>query len=157
MGMDVSGCKPTAPVGEYFRNNVWGWHPLWSYVENVAPHLVETVLGHSNDGDGLSSVAAGQLAVILTAELESGRTGDYAAKYTAELDAMPDEPCRWCDATGTRTDAVGQEAGFAARGYCNGCQSKGTVRPHDAWYGFDVENVTKFRAVVAASGGFEIW
>ncbi|QOR55575.1 MAG: hypothetical protein UMS36scaffold28_65 [Phage 59_13] len=29
MGMDVYGVKPKSKQGEYFRNNVWSWRPLW--------------------------------------------------------------------------------------------------------------------------------
>ena len=54
MGMDVIGKKPKAEVGQYFRNNVWWWHPLWEYVCEVPPALANRVrYGHSNDGDGL--------------------------------------------------------------------------------------------------------
>jgi hypothetical protein len=28
MGFDVYGKAPTAREGEYFRRNIWGWHPL---------------------------------------------------------------------------------------------------------------------------------
>jgi len=52
MGMDVYGIAPIAEVGKYFRNNIWWWHPLWNYVQEVAPHLTEGVNGHFNDGDG---------------------------------------------------------------------------------------------------------
>ena len=32
MGMDVYGERPRTNKGEYFRNNVWWWRPLWNYV-----------------------------------------------------------------------------------------------------------------------------
>jgi hypothetical protein len=158
MGMDVIGKQPTAPVGEYFRNSVWGWHPLWDYVEEVAPHLAEGVVyGHSNDGDGLTAKAASRLAEILTEELESGRTGKYAEEHRARLAAMPDKPCSLCGGTGTRSDQRAQDNGWDTPGGCNACSGKGKVRPWDTWYSFDADNVTGFRNFVAASGGFEIW
>jgi hypothetical protein len=40
MGMDVFGKAPTRKVGEYFRSNVWYWHPLWHYCEEIAPDII---------------------------------------------------------------------------------------------------------------------
>ena len=37
MGMDVYGRAPTSESGEYFRANVWSWHPIWNYCEVLAP------------------------------------------------------------------------------------------------------------------------
>ena len=54
MGMDVYGREPENEKGEYFRNNVWWWHPLWMYVEETFPEIAKLVPNaHSNDGDGL--------------------------------------------------------------------------------------------------------
>lgn len=140
MGMDVCGKQPAAPVGEYFRNNAWWWHPLWDYVEHVAPHIAERVpYAHSNGGDGLDARECAELAAVLTAELAAGRTEDYEARYAARINALPDEPCSYCAGTGTRSDADGIESGMVDRSYCNGCEGKGTVRPRDAWYPFLAE------------------
>src|SRR5579875_3196073 len=150
MGMDVYGRNPSAPAGEYFGNSVWGWHPLWDYCCAVAPNTTGAVAsGHSNDGDA-------KLAAVLTRELESGRTTEYEATYTARLAALADERCEFCEGTGTRRDAVGIELGMAERGHCNGCNGKGAHRPWAAMYPFSAENVAAFRDFVAASGGFEI-
>jgi len=157
MGMDVYGNKPTAEAGGYFRNNVWWWHPLWNYVIEVAPHLVEGVVGHCNNGDGLGKRAAARLAAILTEELSAGRTAEYEASYLAALEALPDETCRLCSGSGVRTDAVGVEMRMPERRWCNGCSGKGKHRPFEASYPFSAENVAAFRDFVAASGGFKIW
>jgi len=156
--MDVYGKQPTAEVGNYFRNNVWWWRPLWDYVEEVAPQLAERVEhGHTNDGDGLDASESTELAAILTAEIDAGRTAQYAAGYTARMEALPEEPCTYCDATGTRSDEVGQKAGMVERKWCNACHGKGSRRPMDTWYEFSAENVREFRDFLVASGGFEIW
>ena len=39
MGMDMYGRKPTGERGEYFRNNVWWWHPLADYCIMIAPDI----------------------------------------------------------------------------------------------------------------------
>jgi hypothetical protein len=157
MGMDVHGKNPTSEVGEYFRNNVWWWHPLWIYVEELAPHLTEGVSGHTNDGDGLAAKAAAELAGILTAEIDAGRTAEYEKARTAALEAMPDEVCWLCKGAGTRTDGTAVKLGIADGRPCNNCEGKGTERPWATNYPFEVENVVEFRDFVAASGGFEIW
>ena len=157
MGMDVYGKKPTAEVGEYFRNAVWSWHPLWEYVIEVAPKLVKGVDGHYNDGDGLNARASARLAAILTEELDSGRTAEYEVSYMAALDALADEKCELCSGGGVRSDAIGVAAGMVERGWCNGCDGNGKRRPHKTNYPFSASNVAAFRDFVAASGGFKIW
>ena len=137
---------------------MWSWRPLWDYVEEVAPQLAARVEhGHTNDGDGLNARDSAKLAAILTAELDAGRTAQYEADYTAGIEALADEPCSYCGATGTRSDAVGQEAGMVERQWCNGCGGKGSRRPMTAWYEFSADNVRDFRDFLVACGGFEIW
>ena len=51
MGMDVYGIAPTSERGEYFRNNVWWWRPLWDYCCEVDS---EWYLYHFYDVDNLS-------------------------------------------------------------------------------------------------------
>ena len=48
MGMDVYGRKPKNETGEYFRRNVWGWHPLWEYCCEANPEI--TQLGEGEQG-----------------------------------------------------------------------------------------------------------
>ena len=155
MGMDLFGKAPTVEVGKYFRNSVWSWHPLWDYVEEVAPHLTEGVNGHHNDGDGLTCAAALQLAAILSEQITNGRTAQYATKRDRYLASLPDESCEFCDRTGTRHDglAIGHKSPDFP---CNGCGGKGTVRPWITNYDFSLANVVEFRDFAAASGGFEI-
>lgn len=155
MGMDVYGKAPTDEVGAYFRNNVWWWRPLWTYIEEIAPQLTAGVSGHYNDGEGLSAGAAAELVAILSGEIESGRTAEYEQERARCLASLPDEPCEFCQATGTRHD--GRRIGRAEDDFpCNACHGKGVTRPWAASYPFSVDNVVAFRDFVAASGGFEI-
>ena len=39
---------------------------------------------------------------------------------------------------------------------CNGCEGKGTKRPWDTNYPFDIGNVKEFAKFAAQSGGFTI-
>src|SRR4051812_41756869 len=85
MGMDVIGKNATTERGEYFRNNVWWWHPLARYVCEVAPEITGHCSNwHSNNGDGLSGSQARELAKKLQQKIDSGQTAAYAAIYEAE-------------------------------------------------------------------------
>ncbi|MGP3790555.1 hypothetical protein [Pseudomonas sp. B392_1p] len=155
MGMDVFGQSPVSECGEYFRNNVWWWRPLWEYCERLAPDLIPPDnLGHSNDGWGLAGPASLILADRLAAALESGEVERYARDYTAFLEALPDEPCHICAGTGMCAEPP--QCGPGTRP-CNGCESTGRT-PHFATrYPFSAENVREFEAFLRNCGGFEIW
>ena len=158
MGMDVFGKSPTAENGKYFRNSVWWWHPLADYITSAHPEIASACTEwHSNSGDGLGADGARALAQALNHDLDSGAVALYEAERQAEIEALPRETCRLCAGTGTRSDAVGVELGFAAQGWCNGCDGVGDCEPWPASYVFDVQNVAGFAQFAEASGGFEIW
>lgn len=175
MGMDVYGVKATTEAGKYFRNNVWAWRPLAAYCCLIAPDITATCQHwQSNDGGGLNAADSLKLADALQAEVDSGRAAAFGAQKEAEENALPDEPCRYCDATGVRTDAVGVANGFPTwvigndrpvptdhprygqTGWCNACDGKGFNRPTSNSYWFSVENVQEFIAFLRDCGGFEI-
>jgi hypothetical protein len=170
MGMDVFGKNPVNETGEYFRNNVWWWRPLWNYCYDVAPHLLIGVSGSTNDGDGLEADDTQELVNILKVELEAGRTLEYQTEYNAELANLPRQDCELCETTGIRSDEVGFNAGMDKRelspevqiltgrthGWCNACDGIGTKENWSAGYPFSVENVQEFVDFLASSGGFEI-
>lgn len=170
MGMDVIGRKPTAKAGEYFRNNIWWWHPLWEYCHHVAPEICEGVLGHSNDGDGLPGDGARKLAQVLRRELESGRTKEHADEHESRRKSLPRHTCDQCDGTGIRSDDVGRNMGMPERdltgeqaerlgrssGWCNGCDGEGLRESWEASYFFSEENVAEFAEFLEHSGGFRI-
>jgi hypothetical protein len=154
MGMDVFGKEPRTEKGAYFRNNVWAWHPLWSYCEEIAPDIAGRVeCGHSNDGDGLDAADAEELAQRLQAEVDSGATARYATERQAALEALPDEECSICSGTGKRRKPPQTGPG---RTPCNGCDGTGKVRPFATHYPFDVENVQEFVEFLRDCGGFAI-
>lgn len=160
MGMDVYGLAPTSEIGKYFRNNVWWWRPLASYIQIVAQQESKRCTHwQSNDGDGLDGPGATQLAEALQAEIDSGRTAAYSEMREAELEALPDLPCWLCDATGTRKRPPERGAGALADGgmVCNVCDGSGKVRPDETQYPFSVDNVQEFILFLRDCGGFEIW
>ncbi len=170
MGMDVFGVAPTTPAGEYFRNNVWWWRPLWQYCTQTAPDLTEGVSGDTNDGDGLDAAGANELGRRLQDELDSGRCALYAAERDHARSGIVRERCGLCDGTGVRRDAVGVANGMPERpldeatsiilgrasGWCNGCGGEGERDGWELAYQFSTENVAAFAAFCSSSGGFRI-
>jgi hypothetical protein len=170
MGMDVMGTNPSTKKGEYFRNNVWWWRPLWNYCIEVAPELCENVNGHCNDGDGLDEDGAYELAKILREMLNEGHTAAYEIQYNSYIASLPRHNCEFCEGTGIRTDDVGQEMGMPTQklepeiaivvgrthGWCNACGGEGMVSDFDAEYPFSVKNVEEFTTFLEGCGGFEI-
>jgi len=172
MGMDVIGANPKNETGEYFRNNVWWWHPLWAYCLNLHGDIAGKVVnGDLNEGDGLGAEDAELLGKRLMEDISSGVTAEYANEYRAHLAGLPMEDCEYCQATGIRSDDRGIEMGFPTKelepdvavllgrthGWCNACQGEGRVHNFATNYPFDVENVQKFADFLVNSGGFAIW
>lgn len=151
MGMDVYGKNPDDPQGKYFRNNVWWWRPLWDYCLKVMDDLQSKVpYGHSNDGQGLDTEGSRELAAMLRAELESGRTALYKHHRDEELARRPDERCSLCH--GTKVRPMEPHKGEK----CNACDGKGYTKSFDTHYPFSTENVEEFATFLEHCGGFEI-
>ena len=178
MGMDVFGKNPTSKEGEHFPNNVWWWRPLADYCIEVAPDLTaQCKHWHTNDGDGLDGQNSLFLADALQREIDSGRCKRWGEVRQSELERLPNEPCKFCEATGVRKPlpeiVPGDEdelfprykgeielgAGDPANGgvKCPSCNGEGYVRPWRSHYPFAVENVQDFITFLRGCGGFEIW
>lgn len=156
MGMDVYGIKPKSKTGEYFRRNVWGWHPLWAYCEALHPELVSTVeYGHSNSGDGLNRMQSMKLAKALKEDIRSLVASDYIKSRDQYLADLPDEPCEYCDENGNRTFT--QLDGQQIVKVCNSCSGKKFVRPFTTNYFLDLQDIKDFAQFLENSGGFKIW
>ena len=150
MGMDVYGIEPYTEAGEYFRANVWMWRPLWNYVCDVCSIDDETrKRGHYNDGHVIDEDAATSIGMMLRSLLKSGVVQKYADHREKRLAALPDEQCKYCEGTGQRNDEFVQ-------GTCNECGGKGTVRPFETRYPFDIKWIEEFAEFSRQSGGFEI-
>ena len=113
MGMDVFGIKPKNEQGEYFRANVWYWHPLWDCLEELHPSICSKCESpHDNSGSGLNAKYSITLAKLLAKDLEDGTIKAYIEQYKAHIDSLPLEDCKYCDGLGLRvwkeTEADGQ-------------------------------------------------
>jgi len=172
--MDVVGKKPSTKEGEYFRNNLWWWRPLWDYCAVIGEDIIDKSVwesGHYNDGAGLDAEDALALGLRLMQEIESGRTAEYEAEYRTELAELPMEQCDLCAGTGIRTDKVGREMGMHDKaledevatvvgrlhGWCNGCRGYGKKENWATHYPFQVSNVKEFAIFLMGSGGFSIF
>ena len=158
MGMDVYGKNPTMeklndkgkPIGEYFRNNVWWWRPLWQYCYTSSPELIdkETFLsGCHNDGAGLNATDAIKLGVKLLVLIEDGSCAEYKKGRDEWLETLKDENCSVCN---------NNNRGYKKKKECKPCDGKGTKDNWNKHYPFHVENVKEFADFLIVSGGFKI-
>jgi len=153
MGMDVYGKNPKNKTGEYFRNNVWWWRPLWDYCLSVAPELCAGIMGHTNDGDGLNEEDSLLLAQKLQDRIDIGSTGEFQKGYEQHLENLPLEACEISKGKGMRKKPPDIGPGDMR---CNGCDGKGMRKSYETHYPFSVENVQEFVEFLKACGGFEI-
>jgi hypothetical protein len=171
MGMDVYGKKPANEVGEYFRRNVWGWHPLWGYVESNHPEIAELVEhAHSNSGDGLDEENSKKLAQLLMDDYNSSKVTDYVEERNRQLSELPFEDCEICNGTGIRSDELGVESGWVTKelapdiaiivgrthGSCNACQGVGKRENWATNYFLEPDDIKEFAEFLENCGGFEI-
>jgi hypothetical protein len=172
MGMDVMGNNPISERGEYFRNNVWWWRPLWDYCCYVDSSLGERVpYGHSNDGDGLKTAEECQaLARLLLEKLENGEALAYIKERDKAIAELEWDTCRLCEGSGIRADKVGVEGGMPdkelpediallvgrTKGTCNGCRGFGKTEPWESHYPLNEENIREFAGFLQDCGGFSI-
>lgn len=172
MGMDVFGQKPVNDTGKYFRNNIWYWRPLWSYVIDNYSHLLDDdcVEGFTNSGYGLDDDTAIQLGLSILADIANGKIKQYEIDYEEAKQHRPMEPCSYCGCTGIRTDDVGIRLGYPTRelppdlaielgrthGTCNGCSGRGYQESFEDSYYFETKNMEEFAHFALCSGGFKI-
>lgn len=155
MGMDVYGNKPTDPVGEYFRANVWYWRPLWIYVDSINPELTSKVeYPHSNDGSGLNGKDSRALSQLLLKEIESGKTEEYIKEYYEYLESLPLEDCEYCEQTGYRTWS---QDGIEVQKVCNACNGELKLKSFATHYPMHIDVVKEFQQFLYHCGGFKIW
>lgn len=171
MGMDVYGKNPLNEKGEYFRANVWWWHPLWQYCLDSFPEVAGKVEhGHTNDGDGLDHSDSELLAVKIRGTITDGSAKIYIDERNAHLSELERPDCELCLGTGIRSDEIGVQNGMDTKalpeaesiaygrthGWCNGCNGEGKK---DAWetnYHLDLEILEEFADFLENCGGFEI-
>ena len=94
MGFDLIGKKAKSEKGEYFRNNVWYWRPLWTYVCNECDDILtikEAEGGCFNDGIKISKTKAEKIAKRLEEKLKDGSIDLHKAGYDGTVESISDE------------------------------------------------------------------
>lgn len=155
MGMDVYGQNPKNKQGEYFRANVWYWHPLWDCLEQLHPKLCQKVeFPHENSGDGLNAINSLALSKLLKKDLENGTIEKYIKQYYDGLNQIPLEDCSFCEGKGNRD--WDQEDGSVLTKPCNACNGTLKVKSFVCHYHMDLELMKEFQVFLENCGGFQI-
>ena len=142
--------------GVYFRNNVWWWRPLWSFVTATCDDILtekDMESGSYNDGHKISKTKANRIASRLFKLIKSGKVKEYEEGYKKELASLEQVDCDVCDATGKRQEPPKTGAGDRE---CNGCNGTGKVDDWAKSYPFSEDNVREFANFCLNSGGFRI-
>ena len=151
--------------GEYFRNNVWFWRPLWVFVcNNCADILNEDDMmgGESNSGYEISEHKAELIGRRLSALLADGTVDEVHrinALDRAKAKAHNDEIKEQQDEI---RDKVHKEHGkdVAPANYPEPYYTEWhNLQKQEQWsahYPFDKENIEDFAKFCLESGGFEI-
>ena len=151
MGYDLIGLKPKNKKGKCFLRNVFGWHPLWTYVCEIVNGVLtekQKQLGRSNNGVKIDEKQCKVIAQLLRKEMETGNTKMYEKGFK-EYVKNTEEPCEACGGTGIKEDdfTVGEP-------HCsNGVWTVKLTRQCP----FSEETVKEFVEFLQNCGGFEIW
>jgi hypothetical protein len=142
MGMNVYGNAPKNDAGEYFRANIWCWHPLADYIATVAPDIASACRDwHSNEGYGLNANQSVKLADVLRDEIASGRATRYVhrRKTTASRDKEDNKHLASISAHFLEIQSTGVEIYPEPRSTLEVCV------------------IERFAHFLENCGGFEIW
>lgn len=155
MGMDVYGSKPKNEQGNYFRANVWYWHPLWDCLENLYPNITSKVkYPHENSGDGLNAKDSLTLSKLLKKDLDNNVVQNYITKYYEYINSLDKIDCSYCDGLGVRE--FQQLLGDPITKPCNSCNGTLKVNHHLTWYNMDLDLIKEFQVFLENCGGFQI-
>jgi len=147
MGMDVFGKKPKNKSGEYFRNNVWYWHPLWDFCSQIAPEITAKVPdAHSNSGDGLNAGDSIKLATRLKNAIKSGIAVSYIEKFNELKNS----------ANATECYCISAKLKVLKSSACFICKGTGLMEDPIKSYSINKENILNFILFLENCGGFEI-
>lgn len=145
--------------GQYFRNNVWFWRPLWDYVCEVCKDVMtreEMEAGGSNSGYSIPWLTVVDMTEKLYEEIAAKNHKKYETSHAKKLKYLPDEKCKYCEGTGIRSDLPTKENNYVVESGCNVCKGKGTNRPFQTNYPFSAKNVEEFTEFLWQSGGIRI-
>ena len=172
MGFDLYGESPKNKNGEYFRNNVWWWRPLWQYVAQECSDIItdkDYQAGTFNDCHLINENKAKQIADRLLGLCKDGKPQAQQDLY--EKDSKPQIKFNeMCDkaANYLYENIVNKQDGKIT---CPGDMKEHDPDNYERWsklasmgkiqfiqtnYPFDANNVKEFAEFCRDSGGFTI-
>ena len=83
-----------AVPGDYFRNNVWWWRPLWQCIGSSCDDILsedDITGGYFNDGHTISKEQAVAIAERMKSLIENGTINDYKLEYDKSFTALPED------------------------------------------------------------------
>lgn len=150
MGFDLLGLRAKSERGEYFRNNIAGWHPLAEYVLSYVDIPEKEAKGWNyNDGTVISKKTAILIADTIECLLAQGHPQRYEKEQREQLAQLPLERCTGCNGSGVWRDGTVKET-------CSACAGTGRLSPWQTHDLLDVENLKEFAEFCRDSGGFMI-
>ena len=151
--------------GEYFRNNVWFWRPLWSFVcDNCSDFLTEKDMdkGNYNDCAKISKTKAVKIAKRLSKLIADGTVNELHrinALMRAQAKIHNDEvKAEMARITKECQDKHGKDlvpANFP-KPYKSQWEKAYAKENWSASYPFDEDNIKDFAIFCQQSGGFKI-
>ena len=142
--------------GSYYRQNVWGWKPVWEYVSAFCGYILsikDLQRGYFNDGLKISKTKANRIAGRINKLNKNGSLEEYVKARNKIIERMPDEECDICKGTGGRKKPPEIGPGDVK---CNGCSGEGTRRPFAVNYMGYKDDIIEFGEFCKHSGGFTI-
>jgi len=153
----------TSNPGIYFRNNVWWWRPLWSYVVDNCPFLTEDEIqaGGWNDGREIDEMKALLIASTLEDLIESGAVKKHEKEYEDNRNKIQLKNKLIENKMDKITEIVKEKyGGLVPKDYPEPYRSDwNKLHESKDWggsYPFDEDNVKKFAVFCKESGGFQI-
>jgi len=141
-----------ANPGEYFRNNVWWWRPLWDYVCVVCDEVLsdkDKDGGCHNSGHKISEKKTNEMCELLKIEILLDKHKEYEEIYKERINNLPLEQCSVCEGTGQREQNM-------KRRECTSCNGLGKRKSWDSNYPFSAENVERFVDFLSYCNGMQI-
>ena len=142
--------------GSYFRQNVWGWRPIWEYVAFFCGDILtdkDIEMGSFNGGHKISKTKARRIAGRINKLNRNGSLNEYVNGRNQIIKELPDEKCNICEGTGKRKKPPAIGPGDIE---CNGCSGKGKCRPFACNYRAYEDDIVEFAEFCKHSGGFTI-
>lgn len=172
MGFDLYGESPKNKNGEYFRNNVWWWRPLWQYVAVECSDIItdkDVKAGGYNDCHLINESKAKQIADRLLGLCKDGKPQaqqdlyEKDSKPQIKFNEMCDKAAKYLydnivDKQDGKITCPGDMKEHDPDNYERWSQlaSMGKIQFIQTNYPFDANNVKEFAEFCKDSGGFTI-